>query len=428
MFQLNVMLAVVPWFALVMCVFALRILSRRQKLNQNPTKKSPSSSPTSKMSVSGLRAPPGLLPPKFPPPPAAALDKEAAKDEVFGSKLRAARQSGAAKKLPTTTIRSTLVPAAKPKPAATKITDWDAYLEAKAPGVLQAKYQQIQTVIAKKQEDAPTKMTLAMERFLEQKREVLQPNFEPDAEPPSKSSSSDDLMMTPSKEIQQIWNFDDMKSSFPVLDSWAKDDTSPVRSSPTDLDPFLPPQGNRVPELEFGLNKEAMDTAEEQYWEAKQAKGKGKGMKAAPTTMYRAPEVAPHSEWDDWWGPEDSHGWDEGWGQDGWWGEEGWGENYWGEAPRKARRAPDRTPQTVYQKPSGRTPDWNTPQTSYRAPDVPAETPDTTYRTPEVKVWQHTKGRGPVGKGKPTYVWVEKGAAGEQSSTAASATSSWDYE
>ena len=44
--------------------------------------------------------------------------------------------------------------------------------------------------------------------------------------------------------------------------------------------------------FEFGISDEAMDSAEWLYWEAKQSKGKGKGIKASPMTMYRALQPA----------------------------------------------------------------------------------------------------------------------------------------
>merc|ERR1719487_1168453 len=123
------MLAFVPWLALAM--FVLWNVLGRQK--PSPPKKSVSSSP--KLSVTGLRAPPGLLPPKLD----AKEEPEKKEYEHFGSKLRAARERGAAKKLPTPTTK----PAWPAKPAPKTPTDWDAYLEAKAPGLLQAKTEKI---------------------------------------------------------------------------------------------------------------------------------------------------------------------------------------------------------------------------------------------------------------------------------------------
>lgn len=74
---------------------------------------------------------------------------------------------------------------------------------------------------------------------------------------------------------------------------------------------------------------------------------------------------------------------------------------------------------------SCRTPDFRTPQTTYRAPEVPAATPETNFRTPEVKVWQQNKGRALGKHNKPAFMWVEKGAnatAGEQSQDWSTAT------
>lgn len=390
------MLAFIPWFALAMFMLGCRVFGRWQK--QSPPKKSVTSSP--KLSVSGLRAPPGLLPPKLLAGESPKAEEEGEKKEFehFGSKLRAARERGATKKLsaPTTKPMSW---ASVSKPAPMEPKDWDAYLEAKAPGLLREKYGKMQERLTER-EEAPTKLTDEMERFLQKKSHEMTPPTpvcEPEIEPPSRDPPKKDgraMGLGPSKEIQAIWKQEmgSFSASFPVLDSWG------VGSS---ADAFLPPgagKGGLVPELEFDYTDEAMESAEDLYWSKQEAKGKGKHRQ---------------DSWDSWW-PEDNTIWEDEQARMWRWGQDGWGENYYEqnhyEAPRKPRPPQKKT------NAASRTPDYRaTPDTTYRAPELPAATPETNFRTPEVKVWQHGKGRG---KGKEKqYVWVEKGTAatGEQS-------------